>query len=114
MPRKETPEMLLRKHLGQKAATALLGKIDKMIAKRASAAQIEKMVSDEIAATIEKQVINALSIKIGPLEPIKIKPIQVAIKPAIKPTPVIKINTGVSVKAGSVKIGPPTYVKGIR
>jgi hypothetical protein len=109
MPTKETPEALLSKHLGQEAADVLLRKIDKMVADGTSAAKIEKAASDDIAAHIEKQVIGALTVKIGPLEPIKIKPIQVAFKPAIKPVPTIKINSTVS-----VKIGPPVYTKGLR
>ena len=109
MPTKETPETLLNKHLGPEAASSLLSKIDKMSAAGEHADKIEEAASNEIASHIEKQVITALSVKIGPLEPIKIKPIQVSIKPAIKPTPAIKINTGVS-----VKIGPASFVRGTK
>jgi len=109
MPKKETPKALLSKHLGPQGANALLRKIDQMVADGASAAKIEKAASEDIAAHIERQIIGTLTVKIGPLEPIKIKPIQVAIKPTIKPLPATKVSTGIS-----VKIGPPVYTKGTR
>ena len=100
MPSKETPEELLSKHLGKDAAKTLLNKIDKMVAEGASAAKIETAMNIDIADHIENQINRLLVVKIGPIEPIKIKPIQVAIKPAIKPTPAIKINSGMSIKIG--------------
>lgn len=98
MPTKETPEDLLGKHLGKDVAKTLLNKIDKMVKEGASADKIEMELNNDIATHVENQVNSILAVKIGPIEPIKIKPIQVAIKPAIKPTPAIKINSGISIK----------------
>ncbi len=100
MAKKLSTEGLLTKHLGNKASKDLLSKIDKMIADGISSSKIQTEAENLIASYIEQGVAEAVQIKIGPLPPIKIKPIQVAIKPAIKPTPAIKINTGVSVRIG--------------
>jgi flagellar motor switch protein FliG len=107
MPTKQTPKAVLRKHLGQKGADALLSKINKMAATGASAAKIEKAVSKDIAAHIQEQVSSILAVKIGPLKPISAKPLLVSIKPAVKSTQPIRINSGVS-----IKVGPPSYTKG--
>jgi hypothetical protein len=68
MPKKETPESLLTKLMGKKAANALLVKIDKMIAKGESAAKIEKATQDEIANYIGLQVDDVIKITVGPKE----------------------------------------------
>lgn len=108
MPKKETPQQLLEKHLGKEASAELIKTIDKMIAEGAPTASIQKATDNYVATHIEKQLFEAIEIKIGP-QPVKIKPLQVAIKPAIKPTPVVRINTGIS-----VRISPPVYTKGTR
>jgi hypothetical protein len=65
MPKKETPEMLLIKHLGKVAAKALFHKIDEMVAKGESTAKIEKLIISEIAAHIRKQLDKSVKIMIG-------------------------------------------------
>lgn len=100
MPSKETPEELLSKHLGKDQAKKMLNKIDKMLHEGASVGNIEEEMNNEIASYMENQINNILVVKAGPIEPIKIKPIQVAIKPTIKPIPAIKVSTGLSVKIG--------------
>jgi hypothetical protein len=109
MPKQETPESLLTKHLGAEAAKSVLGNIDKMVAAGASADKIEKAAIDEISEHIEKQVVQVVTVKIGPLEPIKVKPLQVSIKPAVKPAPAINVKSTVS-----VSISPPMYAKGTK
>ena len=74
MPKKETLEMLLTKHLGKVAAKALLHKIDDMIAKGESAAKIEKLIRSEITAHVKKQLDKSVKIMIGQQkQPPKIK-----------------------------------------
>lgn len=109
MPKKETPQQLLEKHLGKEASAELMKTIDKMIAEGATTASIQKAADNYVATHIEKQLFEAIEIKIGPQPPVKIKPLQVAVKPAIKPTPVVRINSGIS-----VRISPPVYTKGTR
>ena len=113
MPARVTPESLLSKHLGKEAASAVLSKIDQMAAKGATARQIESAATALINAQIERTIMTALLAKLGPLEPIKIKPIQAAIKPSLA----IKVNTGMSTKVSStvsIKVGPGTEVRAPR
>lgn len=101
-------EKMLRDNLGKEVADAMLGKIDKMVKAGAKPAAIEKMVQADLLNHVEQAVVTTVLAKIGPIQPIKVKPIQVSIKPAIRPIIVSpKINTGVS-----VKIGPPMIGKG--
>lgn len=94
-------ENLLRDNLGKEAADAMLAKIAKMAKEGAGQAAIERTVHADLQAHIGQQVVTSVVAKIGPIQPIKVKPIQVSIKPAIKPITVSpKINTGVSVKVG--------------
>ena len=97
--RKAGVEKLLRDNLGKEAADTMLAKIDTMAKKGATAVAIERAITADLQAHIEQQVVSTVITKIGPLTPIKVKPIQVQVKPAIKPIVVSpKINTGVSVK----------------
>lgn len=92
-------ESLLRKNIGKDAADTMLAKVDKMVKQGATASQIERTIAADLQAHIEQLVVSTVVAKIGPLTPIKVKPIQVQIKPSIKPIVVSpKINTGVSVK----------------
>ena len=101
MPQKGTVEQLLRDNLGKEAADAMLAKIDQMTKQGAKAAAIETAIAKDLQTHIEQQVTSVVIAKIGPIQPIKVKPIQVSIKPAIKPITISpKINTGVSVKVG--------------
>jgi hypothetical protein len=115
-PRKPTPKQLLSTQIGPEAADVLLEKIDKMVAEGVSTSKIEKAAYDEISSYMENQIFDTLKVKIGPLEPIKIKPIQVGIKPTVKPTVTsgVRINTGISTKISPIKVGPGTYTKGIK
>lgn len=99
MPAKVNIGALLKKHLGKKAADAMTAKIDKMVKQKKTAAQIEKAIQADLATHIEKEVTAALIAKIGPVTPIKVKPIQADVKSKIGPISV------------STKIGPPIQVK---
>ena len=110
MPAKQDIGQLLRANLGKEAADAMLVKIDDMVKKRATPAAIERAITADLHAQIEQQVVTTVIAKIGPLSPIKVKPIQVQVKPAIKPITISpKINTGVS-----VKVGPGLMVRGTK
>ncbi len=101
---------LLNDHLGKEAAAAVLAKMDKMVEAGKTPAAIEKMITADLHAHIEQQVAMSVIAKIGPITPIKTKPITVSVKPAIKPITVSpKINTGVS-----VKVGPGLMAKGAK
>lgn len=104
-------EKLLRDNVGKEAADAILTKIDKMAKEGAKPAAIEKVIAADLQAHIEQQVTSVVIAKIGPIQPIKVQPIQASVKPAIKPIAIgPKVNTGVS-----VKIGPgPMIAKGAR
>jgi len=100
-PKVQDIESLLTSNLGKEAADAVLAKIETMARAGATAAAIEKAVQTDLQAHIEQAVVTSVVAKIGPIQPIKVKPIQVSIKPAIKPIVVSpKINTGVSIKVG--------------
>jgi hypothetical protein len=96
VPIKQTPEELLKKHLGQEDADALLKKIDKMVADGESAAKIEDAAHDDIAAHIEKQVISALAVKFGPADQIKVSHLNVSV--------VAEIKRGIAVHNSTVKV----------
>ena len=103
-------EKLLRENLGKEAADAMLDKIDKMARKGATATAMERAITADVQAHVEKQLVSTVIASIGPLTPIKVKPIQVQVKPAIKPITITpKINTGVS-----VKVGPGPLTRGSR
>jgi len=92
---------LLRDNLGKEAAEAISTKIDQMAREGATAAAIERAIATDLQAHIEQQVASSVIAKIGPITPIKAKPILVSVKPAVKPITIApKINTGVSVKIG--------------
>ncbi|MGO9095518.1 MAG: hypothetical protein ACLQGV_09875 [Bryobacteraceae bacterium] len=76
---------LLRKHLGKEVGDAMAAKINKMLSEKKSAAQIEKVIQADLAAHVEKGVTAAVITKIGPMIPIKVKPIQTDIKSNIRP-----------------------------
>jgi len=116
MPERTDIGTLLRKHLGKEVADAMTAKIDKMIAGKKSAAEIERVVMADLTAHIEKEVTMAVISKIGPITPIKVKPIQTDIKSKIGPIsvsskvgPPIKVNIGPPIK---VNVGPPMMVGG--
>jgi len=105
---------VLKKHLGKEVADAMMAKIDKMIAQKKSAAEIERTIHADLAAHIEKEVTAAVIAKIGPITPIKVKPIQTDVKSKIGPIsvsvkvgPPIKVNVGPPIK---VNVGPPIQV----
>ncbi len=89
---------ILKQHLGKEVADAMTAKIDKMIADKKSAAQIEKAIQDDLVAHLEKEVTAAVIVKVGPATPIKVKPIQTDVKSKIAPISV------------SFKVGPPIKV----
>lgn len=92
---------LLTKQLGKEVGDALMAKMDEMARKGATPAAIEKAIAADLVAHIEKEVTAAVITKIGPITPIKVKPIQVDIKAKITPITITpKINTGVQVKVG--------------
>lgn len=92
---------LLIDNLGKEAAAKVLVKMEKMVAAGKTPAAIEKMITADLHAHVEQQVATSVIAKIGPITPIKLKPITVSVKPAIKPITVSpKINTGISVKVG--------------
>jgi hypothetical protein len=108
MPAQPNVETLLRKHLGKKAGDAVLAKVDKMIAQNKSPEEIEKVIHADVAEFIQSEVVKAVIAKIGPITPIKVKPISTGVKVKIGPISISpKINSGVQVKTGS-------YTKGTR
>jgi hypothetical protein len=113
MPTKETPEKLLTKYLGKETAKALLGKIDKMIAKGETAAKIEKATQEEIAKHIGLQINDAINPLIGSREFVKLQPaVTVNIQRITGPQILSfsKVSTVITVKS-NVKIGPQIKVK---
>jgi ribosome maturation protein Sdo1 len=84
MPTKANVASILKKHFGKEVADAMTAKIDKMIAEKKSAAVIEKAIRADLATQIEKQVVSAVIAKIGPITPLKVKPIQAAVKVPIR------------------------------
>ena len=92
---------LLRDNVGKEAAAAMLAKIDELVAVGATPAAIEKAITADLQAHIEQQVTSVVIAKIGPIAPIKVKPILISVKPAIKPITVSpKLTTGISVRVG--------------
>lgn len=112
MAKQTSIESLLAKNLGKDVAAAMVDKIDKMVKEGASASDIEKTLGQDLANHIENGVVSAVVAKIGPITPIKIKPIQADVK--VKITPIstsVKIGPSISVKTG-VKTGPGMYTRG--
>lgn len=111
MPKTQDINKLLTDNLGKPAAKAMVAKINLMAKQGAKATAIEKAVIADLQNHIQEQVAAAVIAKVGPIQPIKVKSIQVAVKPiVVKPITVSpKINTGVS-----VKVGPGPIVKGTR
>ncbi len=110
MPAKVTPEKLLSKHLGDEGATAVLGKIDKMIAEGATATAIEKAIGDDINNHIANSVTSAVVVKVGPLQPIKVNTVNVAVGSNIKTFNGITVGGALRSKVG-IQVGPPLMVK---
>ncbi len=106
MPAKVNVGALLRRQLGKEVADAVAAKVDKMISEKKSVAEIERAIHADLVAHIEKQVTAAVIAKIGPLTPIKLKPIQTDVKSKIGP---ISVSTKVG-PAIKVKVGPPIKV----
>ena len=104
MPKKETPLMLLEKHLGKTAAKALFGKIDKMIEESQSPAKIEKLVHEEVAAHYKKQLEKSVKLLIDQKKKVPTK------KPVAKPAPPVRTGPQppLRVKTG---VKPPLNVK---
>jgi hypothetical protein len=100
MPTKETPEKLLKKHLGEEGANAILTKIDKMVADGASAAAIEKAIDSDITAHIQSIIVSAVIVDVKP-QPITVKPLSVSVGTQIKTTPPIKISSATSTKVNT-------------
>ena len=110
MPAQADVEALMVKYLGKETAGTMLAKMDQMVKEGKRPADIEKAVSTDLIAHIEKQVVSTVIAQIGPITPIKVKPIEVSVKPAIGPISISpKINTGVS-----VKVGPGIMIKGAK
>ena len=110
MPTENQVIQLFEKHLGKEAAQTILAKMDKMTKAKATPAQMETAVIADISAQIEKQVVDTVAAKIGPISPIKVKPISVSVQPKIK---IITIGPKISVLVGppiQVKVGPAVKV----
>jgi hypothetical protein len=60
MPRRQGIESVLRRKLGKAAADRLLDTIERMVAKRARAAEIERVVTKELEGQLETQVATAI------------------------------------------------------
>lgn len=98
MPKTETPEMLLRKHLGQESADAILKKIDKMVVEGASAEKIETAFLKDLTRSIEKSMQYAVAVQTSSMEKVTVKPIKVEINSTVG---VIQAST---LRISSVKI----------
>jgi hypothetical protein len=99
MASKLNVEALVRKKLGKETGDAVLAKIDKMVAEKKTAVEIQKAIMADISIQIEKAVVATVIAKIGPITPIKVTPIQSAVKTTIGPiiiTP--KINSGIQLR----------------
>jgi hypothetical protein len=109
MPSKPNVGALFRKHLGKETGDALLAKIDKMTREKKTAAEIQKAVVTGISTQIENEVVSAVIVKVGPITPIKVKPIQASVKTVVGP----KITTGVKANTGvQVQVGPGPITRG--
>ena len=102
MPSKPNVGALFRKHFGKETGDALLAKIDKMAREKKTADEIQRAIVTDISSQIEKEVVSAVIVKVGPITPIKVKPIQANVKTVVGPkiTSGVKANTGVQVKVG--------------
>ncbi len=101
MPVQPNLEALFEKHLGKEAAARIIGRIDKMARAKATPAQIEKATVEEIATHLQTAVVNTVLAKVGPITPIKVKPLSSSIKTTIGPIVVSpKITSGVQIKVG--------------
>jgi hypothetical protein len=99
MASKLNVEALVRKQLGKETGDAVLAKIDKMVAEKKSAAEIQRVIMADIAIQIEKAVVATVIAKIGPITPIKVTPIQAAVKTTIGPIVVTpKVNAGIQLR----------------
>ena len=114
MAAKKQVGAILKKHLGKEVADAMTAKIDKMIRAKKSATEIETAIHADLSAHIEKEVTAAVVAKIGPITPIKVKPIQADVKSKIGPIsvsskvgPPIKVSVEPPIK---VNVGPPIKV----
>jgi hypothetical protein len=117
MPSKPKVEELFRKHLGEEVGNEILAKIEKMASAQAKPEEIEKAIAADIAAEIEKSIVSTVVAKIGPLTPIKVKPIQsdvksivstkvssaVNVKNAISPSMGVKVNVAPKTNVGPIK-----------
>jgi hypothetical protein len=107
MPKQMDLESLLKDQLGKEVADAMLSKVDEMVKTGKSADAIEKALTGDLLTHVEKQVTLAVIAKIGPITPIKVKPISVDIKTSIKPISVSSsVKNSIQIKVPNVKIGP--------
>ena len=112
MPTEANVASILKKHLGKEVADAMTAKIDKMIAEKKSAAYIEKAIRADLATQIEKQVVSAVIAKIGPITPLKVKPIQADVKVAVRPLSVsTELRAPIEVNPTTMGVHPPVRGK---
>ncbi len=96
MPKEPSLEQVLRRSLGKDAADALLDKIDRMVARGAKAAAIEKAVTAELQAQFVEQIVSAAVSEVGPVTPVKVKGIQAKVRPVVR---------GIVVRAPNIQRG---------
>ncbi len=101
MPKEPSIEQVLRRSLGKAAAEALLDKINRMVAKGAKAAAIEKAVTADLQVQFVKQVVTAVS-QVIPANPINVRGIQAKARPVVRGivARAPDIHRGIQAKAG--------------
>ncbi|MGA2262331.1 MAG: hypothetical protein ABSH28_12955 [Acidobacteriota bacterium] len=88
MPPKMNIEELFRQYLSKEDADALLAKVDTMVNKKKSAAEIESVIMVDISRQIEKQIVKTIRRKASEID--------VDINASIRPVAVFHhIDTGI-------------------
>ena len=84
MAKEQSIEALLRRSLGKDAAGALLDKIDRMVARRATPAAIQKAVTADLQRQFVQQVVSAAVSGIGPVSPVQARTVQAKVTPVVR------------------------------
>ncbi len=99
MPPKVNIATLFRRHLGRVEAAALLDKIDEMVAKKKSAAQIESAIQADISNLITDRIADNLRSRLRRKARAAEPPIEFCVKSRAKPIAICrKLEAGVQVR----------------
>ena len=84
MKKEQSIEALLRRSLGKDAAGAMLDKIDRMVARGATPAAIQKAVTADLQKQFVQQVVSAAVSGIGPVRTVQARTVQAKVTPIVK------------------------------